>query len=117
MTLDELERASAANLHRDELESLMSFFMVYLSEHFRSEEVEMRLYGYPLFEEHKASHAGLWEPLDEQIEQLETASYTHTAVKDITRWITGWLAFHILNEDADLAVYLAMRDAGDYMLA
>lgn len=115
-TIDELSKASAAQRCSDEIERIMNFLLLFLAEHFRNEEEEMRRYRYPWYDEHVTSHIEFWLSLDRYMIWLNTEGFTREAVDETMRWMTEWLEEHIQGENSNLAIYLAIDTLNRFML-
>jgi hemerythrin len=109
--LQALEQALAAADQTKALE-IMGQLQDYTTLHFASEQLLMRLHGYPAYYAHEQEHGNLLEELRTlraNIEAAQPGSH-HLVAKAITRWLVG----HIQSSDQSLATYLkqARAEAG-----
>ncbi len=72
--------------------------------HFHSEELVMRLYGFPELEVHAAAHLKLLEQVESIMERYER--HDPTAALDVLAELRGWLVNHIRSMDQAFAVWL-----------
>ena len=80
----------------------------FTSVHFHSEELMMRLYGYPQLDVHSAAHAKLLEQA-QSIQARYQADEITEALEVITE-LRGWLVSHIKSMDQAFALWLAKND-------
>lgn len=76
----------------------------YTTWHFAYEEGLMRKYNFPGYEEHIAEHAKLISRLEELSARIVGDTLDR---EDLVYFIKHWALFHIPQEDAKLAEYLA----------
>lgn len=96
-----------------ELELIFAELADYAEYHFAEEEALMKASGLDkcYIEQHKQSHRGF---LDE-VTQLHGGADTsnRTAAKSLLKFLTHWLAYHILGTDKGMARQIASIRAGD----
>lgn len=88
----------------EELEEILQQLMDYTSVHFLSEQLLMRMYAYPDYEQHEQRHTQLMERIGVLHDSLADGDRerTLTTVRHLREGILG----HIEQDDAALANYL-----------
>ena len=98
-----LEQALAAADQTKALE-IIGQLQDYTSLHFASEQLLMRLHGYPAYYAHEQEHANLLDELRTLRGNIEAAQPGSHHL--IAKAITGWLVGHIQSSDQSLAAFL-----------
>jgi hemerythrin len=102
--LDALDEALRADRDRAAVERTFGQLVDFTAVHFGSEELLMRLHGYPRLEEHATAHAKL-------LEQVRSIRRRHAeagaaAARDVVAELRGWLVSHIRGLDGPFAAWL-----------
>jgi hemerythrin len=76
----------------------------YTAVHFAVEESLMRIFDYPVYDEHKKHHEELTHQLVEFRKGLKQADFSLSA--DAVNFLSGWLMKHILMDDKKYGPFL-----------
>jgi hemerythrin len=103
-----LEKAVAAG-SQPEVETLLAQLAEYTRVHFATEEIMMRLYGFPGFAEHQLEHARLVE----QVEQVrgEFAKGNVRPSRPFSSALRHWFTEHVRSQDVPLARFVRKATA------
>ena len=103
-----LEKAVAAG-SQPEVETLLTQLAEYTRVHFATEEIMMRLYGFPGFAEHQLEHAHLVE----QVEQVrgELARGNVRPSRPFSSALRHWFTEHVRTQDVALARFVRKATA------
>jgi len=96
------ELAAIDNLR--ELRPLILQLYKYTREHFEDEEALMRRVGFPNVEEHTEHHNQLLSRLSLLSMDVGKGHMSRSAIQAV---MSNWATLHVLNDDAQLAGYLA----------
>ncbi len=92
-----------------EIDSLLQQLADYAEVHFLSEEMLMRFYSYPGYEEHVSEHAYL---IDKVLDLRERWGESPSVAARLFHEVTEWLEGHIQGMDRQLANYVRQQQAG-----
>ena len=95
--LNDLYESMRAGKGQETLGTVLKDLVEYTKTHFATEESLMKLYKFPNFEEHKKKH----EKMTEHVLKLNRkfVSGDLSSPIQITNFLKGWLAKHILETD------------------
>jgi hemerythrin-like metal-binding protein len=79
--------------------------------HFASEDALMEAQAYPERMAHRVSHQFFQEDLDRLRSELSLHGFTERVEDTICRRLPDWFEYHVVTNDAPLAVHLARRTA------
>jgi hemerythrin-like metal-binding protein len=102
-----LREALEAGGDRAGTSRLLRQLLDYSDAHFLSEQLLMRLYAYPAYEDHVQEHDRLVAELRAMAEAWERGAAT--AAGDLLPRVEEWLRVHMTTTDAALGTYLAER--------
>jgi len=88
-----------------EVDVVLEALTHYASEHFATEEREMRSAGYPGYEAHRTAHLAFVQEFVRIRGTLE-ARPTVSAVVELSSWLSDWLREHVRGLDAEMARFL-----------
>lgn len=103
-TLGKLFDEMGKNNRREVLGAVLDQMVWYALEHFSTEEVFMRQYGFPGYEDHKKEHEMFKTKVGTF--QRDFAAAKATLSLDIVKFLTDWLDRHILDVDKKYGPFL-----------
>ena len=100
-----LDKIKAGKVAEAEIKETVAFLSDYVVEHFGSEEVLQKVYGYPAFEAHKEKHDRFITEFFLLKEKYEVGWAPDMAAQ-LGRLVVGWLMEHIEKEDKAVAAHI-----------
>ena len=88
-----------------EVDVVLDALTQYASEHFATEEREMRSSAYPGFDDHRAAHLAFVQEFV-RIRGLLEVRPTVSGVVELSSWLSDWLREHVRGLDAEMARFL-----------
>lgn len=107
--LNDLHQAMSERRGKEQLGRTIADLVSYTSTHFKAEEGQMRRFGYPEYERHKALHAALIDKADDFSRRFAAGEFVFPG--DLLSLIHKWLISHIMSEDRKFAAFLRERAA------
>jgi hemerythrin len=89
---------------REVLKAILDQMIWYAGEHFGTEEIFMKQYNFPGYEEHKKEHEAFKEKV--VVFQKDFASGKEALSVNMLRFLTEWLDHHILDIDKQYGPFL-----------
>ncbi len=105
--LNQLYDAMQAGKGKDALEKVFRGLAAYTQSHFAAEEGLMKLYRFPEYEDHKATHEKMAAHV-RKLEQDFKDGNIHSPLQ-ITNFLKDWLAKHIMDTDQKYAPFLKAK--------
>jgi hemerythrin-like metal-binding protein len=97
-------RAVAEGIPEEDLKPLLNALLEFTRTHFEAEEQWMRRRGYPGLGSHQVQHQLLFDELTQVIFRAE--AHEEPLRSKVVPRLKEWLVTHILEDDAQLAVFL-----------
>ncbi len=89
---------------REVLKAILDQMIWYAGEHFATEEIFMKQYGFPGYEEHKKEHEAFKGKVT--IFQKDFAAGKESLSANMVRFLTEWLDHHIVEIDKQYGPFL-----------
>ena len=89
---------------REILKAILDQIIWYAGEHFATEEIFMKQYNFPGYEEHKKEHEAFKEKV--AVFQKDFAAEKEALSMNMVRFLTDWLDHHILEIDKQYGPFL-----------
>ena len=103
-TLGKLFDEMGKGKSREILKSILDQMVWYATEHFSTEEIFMKQYNFPGYEEHKKEHEAF--KLKVATFQKDFAAGKESLSINVIRFLTDWLDHHILDIDKQYGPFL-----------
>lgn len=103
--LNRMHYMALAGDDREAIGEVIGELVEYTSTHFTREEMLMRLSGYPEYKAHRKLHKALRERVADFYTEFRRAPQVFD-IQRFYRFLTDWLAMHILGEDMKIKPYV-----------
>jgi hemerythrin len=102
--INQLHDAMIVGKGREALGEILQSLAEYTSNHFRDEEMLMKLHGYDGYEDHKKEHNMLIVQVKEKLESFRQGN--NIVTHDVMSFLRNWLTQHIMDVDKKYGPFL-----------
>ncbi len=105
--VNKLHDGFQSGMPKDEINALLDFMVVYIANHFTTEESFMQEHGYPDLKAHQAQHMTFMTKVKHLAERWKTS--TPPTASEFARFIQDWLAHHVSEVDMGFTSWARRR--------
>ncbi|MBT3232548.1 MAG: hemerythrin family protein [Calditrichaeota bacterium] len=102
--LNDLNNALAEDEEKKVLAAILLGLIAYAKDHFKDEEINLKKYNYPEYDEHKKEHEDLTKEVLKFVEEFKSGNLDITM--DVIYFLISWIVDHIEGSDKKYTQFL-----------